>query len=91
MIKFCNKTILCAFLFSLLFFLNSCKTDKRYLDSLNDKALFNEAMQVLTDVVVYDIFSPPVASRVYVYPTIAAYSIIQKKYPNKYMLSLIHI
>ena len=42
-------------------------------------------MQVLTDVVVYDIFSPPVASRVYVYPTIAAYSIIQKKYPNKYM------
>ena len=85
MIKFCNKTIFCAFLFSLLFFLNSCKTDKRYLDSLNDKALFNEAMQLLTDVVVYDIFSPPVASRVYVYPTIAAYSIIQKKYPNKYM------
>jgi hypothetical protein len=41
-------------------------------------------MQILTDVVVYDIFSPPVASRVYVYPTIAAYSIMQKTYPNKY-------
>ena len=42
-------------------------------------------MQQLTDIVVYDIFSPPVASRVYVYPTIAAYSIIQKTHPNKYM------
>ena len=41
-------------------------------------------MQILTDVVVYDIFSPPVASRVYVYPTIAAFSIMQKTYPNKY-------
>ena len=85
MVKFNSKTIFCAFLFSLLLFLNSCKTDNRYLDRLNDTALFNEAMQQLTDIVVYDIFSPPVASRVYVYPTIAAYSIIQKKHPNKYM------
>ena len=85
MVKFNSKTIFCAFLFSLLLFLNSCKTDNRYLDRLNNTALFNEAMQQLTDIVVYDIFSPPVASRVYVYPTIAAYSIIQKKHPNKYM------
>ena len=85
MVKFNSKTIFCVFLFSLLFFLNSCKTDNRYLDRLNDTALFNEAMQQLTDIVVYDIFSPPVASRVYVYPTIAAYSIIQKTHPNKYM------
>ena len=27
----------------------------------------------LTDVIVHDIFSPPVASRIYVYPSIAAY------------------
>ena len=33
-------------------------------------------MQNLTDIVVYDIFSPPVASRVFVYPDIAAYEII---------------
>ena len=85
MVKFNSKTIFCVFLFSLLLFLNSCKTDNRYLDRLNNTALFNEAMQQLTDIVVYDIFSPPVASRVYVYPTIAAYSIIQKKHPNKYM------
>ena len=82
MVKFNSKTIFCVFLFSLLFFLNSCKTDNRYLDRLKDTALFNEAMQQLTDIVVYDIFSPPVASRVYVYPTIAAYSIIQKTHPT---------
>ena len=85
MVKFYCKTIFGIILFSSLFFLNSCKTDDRYLDRLNDTALFNEAMQQLTDIVVYDIFSPPVASRVYVYPTIAAYSIIQKTHPNKYM------
>ena len=55
MVKFNSKTFFCAFLFSLLF-LNSCKTDNRYLDRLNDTALFNEAMQQLTDIVVYDIF-----------------------------------
>ena len=62
----------------------SCETDDRYLIRLNDAELFNDAMEHLSDVVVYDIFSPPVASRVYVYPTIAAYSIIQKGNRNKY-------
>jgi len=33
-------------------------------------------MQKLTDIIVYDIFSPPVASRIYVYPSIAAYEVI---------------
>ena len=72
------------YLVSLLFLLNGCEQDNRYLDMLNDTSLFNESMQQLTDVIVYDIFSPPVASRVYAYPTVAAYSIMQKKYPDKY-------
>lgn len=33
-------------------------------------------MQKVTDVTVHDIFSPPVASRVYVYPSIATYEIL---------------
>lgn len=36
----------------------------------------HEAMQKLTDVIVHDIFSPPVASRVYIYPSIAAYEVL---------------
>ena len=81
MLKFLIKHI---YFLAIIFVLNSCESDERYIDKLNDASLFNDTMQILTDVVVYDIFSPPVASRVYVYPTIAAYSIMQKTYPNKY-------
>ena len=41
-------------------------------------------MQNLTNIIVYDIFSPPVASRVYLYPSIAAYEIIASHNPEKY-------
>ncbi len=70
-------------LFSLLF-LASCEENSTYIASLENPALFNESMQQLSDVIVYDIFSPPVASRVYMYPTVAAYSIMQQAFPEKY-------
>ena len=81
MLKYCIKAF---YLISLLFLLNACEDDNRYLDRLNETSLFNDSMQQLTDVIVYDIFSPPVASRVYAYPTVAAYSIMQKTFPEKY-------
>ena len=37
---------------------------------------FQKAQDKLSDIVVYDIFSPPVASRIYAYPTIAAYEVL---------------
>ena len=37
---------------------------------------YHAAMQQLTDVIVHDIFSPPVASRIYAYPSIAQYEIL---------------
>ena len=64
----------------------SCaEPDTRYQARLQDPALFNEAMQQLTDVIVHDIFSPPVASRIYVYSTVAAYSIMQQALPDQYV------
>ena len=39
-------------------------------------------MQKLTDIIVHDIFSPPVASRIYVYPSIAAYEVIINDNPS---------
>lgn len=51
---------------------------------LNDSELFLSTMKNLTDIIVYDIFSPPVASRVYLYPTIAAYEIMAQAMPEKY-------
>ena len=41
-------------------------------------------MQNLSDIIVYDIFSPPVASRVYLYPSIAAYELMARDMPFKY-------
>ncbi|KYP13340.1 vanadium-dependent haloperoxidase [Flavihumibacter sp. CACIAM 22H1] len=41
-----------------------------------DAAPLYKAQQVLTDVMVHDIFSPPVASRIYVYTHLAAYELL---------------
>ena len=62
----------------------SCQENTAYKEQLQDPELFHAAMKNLTDVIVYDIFSPPVASRVYMYPSVAAYSVMQKLYPEKY-------
>ena len=62
----------------------SCQENTAYKEQLEDPELFHAAMKNLTDVIVYDIFSPPVASRVYMYPSVAAYSVMQKLYPDKY-------
>jgi hypothetical protein len=51
-------------------------------------ALFNKdevqhyCVQQLTDVIVYDIFSPPVASRIYAYSNLAFYEALRAGYPN---------
>lgn len=45
---------------------------------------YHDALEKLTEVMVYDIFSPPVASRIYVYPSIAAYEIIAQDTANTY-------
>ena len=62
----------------------SCSENTDYLKKIQDPELFQEAVQNLSDIVVYDIFSPPVASRVYMYPTIAAYEIMAQAYPSQY-------
>jgi hypothetical protein len=38
----------------------------------------------LTDVIVADIFTPPVASRIYAYPNIAAYEVMRLQQPQEY-------
>ena len=62
----------------------SCSENTDYLKKIQDPELFQAAVQNLSDIIVYDIFSPPVASRVYMYPTIAAYEIMSQAYPSQY-------
>ena len=66
-------------------FLLSCESTSNYDRSkLDDAELFLDSMKNLTDIVVYDIFSPPVASRVYLYPSLAAYETMAIGLPSKY-------
>lgn len=73
-----KKAIVGMMLIGLFF---GCEENTAYKEKLNDPETFQSAMKQLSDVIVYDIFSPPVASRVYAYPSIAAYEIIQQGNP----------
>ena len=57
---------------------NSPKVDPDFDSKLSNPDHLFASLENLTDVIVHDIFSPPVASRVYVYPCIAAYEIMCK-------------
>lgn len=57
---------------------SSCEKDTSYLQKIEDPQLLRDCMENLSDVIVYDIFSPPVASRIYAYPSVAAYELMAK-------------
>lgn len=70
--------------FIAIFLAFSCEQNQAYKEILTDPETYQAAMKQLTDVIVYDIFSPPVASRVYAYPNIAAYEVIRHADVNRY-------
>lgn len=61
---------------ALILALGSCETTTEYESAISDPELIHRAMYQYSDVIVYDIFSPPQASRNYVYASIAAYEVI---------------
>ncbi|MGO4912726.1 vanadium-dependent haloperoxidase [Leeuwenhoekiella sp. W20_SRS_FM14] len=62
----------------LLFFsvivLLSCTSEEKHIVITPDD--YNNAVDKVTEVIIHDIFSPPVASRIYAYSNIAAYEIL---------------
>ena len=61
----------------------SCEVDESlYLKKASKPAHLHKAQKMLTDVMVHDIFSPPVASRIYVYSSIAAYETMVSGNPD---------
>ncbi|SOE21786.1 PAP2 superfamily protein [Spirosomataceae bacterium TFI 002] len=54
---------------------SSCndKTPEEYGKVTNDPIYYHDAITKLTDVIIHDIFSPPVASRIYSYASLAGY------------------
>ena len=79
-----TKLTFILFKISIVCLLFSCNPKTTEYKQLENPDFFREAVQNLTDISVYDIFSPPVASRVYVYPSIAAYEVIASAYPDRY-------
>jgi hypothetical protein len=72
------------FLFSV--FLGSC-AKKATPEEYNAKAaapeLLHSVTEQLTNVIVYDIFKPPVASRIYAYSYLAAYETMRNGQPKE--------
>ncbi len=68
-----NKT-----LFSFLFLLLMCCSCAREKTALkNDADILHENQAQLTQVIIYDVFTPPVASRIYAYSSLASYEVIR--------------
>jgi hypothetical protein len=60
-----------------IIFLCSCNSRSKDAIAINEYDIQTTCLQNLTDVIVYDIFSPPVASRIYAYANIAFYEAIK--------------
>jgi hypothetical protein len=73
-------------LLSLLFLIAilSCnqEPDGAYKEKAADAERIHQSIRDITDVIVHDIFSPPVASRIYAYTSIAAYEALAPGYPD---------
>lgn len=63
--------------------LAGCSTGtKDYQSKVSDPEFLHRSIKVITDRMVHDIFSPPVASRIYAYTTVAAYEAARQADPN---------
>ncbi len=61
----------------------SCSTqDTTYKQKAANPEFLHRAVKEITDRIVYDIFSPPVASRIYTYTTVAAYECARQGKPE---------
>ncbi len=57
-----------------ILFLGSCQKEAKPISV--DPDAYYKVMDKMTEIMIHDIFSPPVASRIFAYPNIAAYEII---------------
>ena len=74
-----QRLLLIAFLANLGF---GCQENKDYQNAITDGSYQIAAQDKLTTVIINDIFSPPVASRIYAYSSLAAYEVTALSDPN---------
>jgi hypothetical protein len=76
------KITLTSLLLVLLAF--SCQEKKDYSQVIADGSYFHRAQKRITEVIIHDIFSPPVAARIYSYSSLAAYEVAAATDPTQY-------
>lgn len=72
-------------LYATLFFvgISSCeKPNPNYKQDAQKPELLHKSMRKITDIIVFDIFTPPVASRIYAYSSVAGYEALIHDYPD---------
>lgn len=75
-IYFPLKTFIYLTLFTLL--ISSCASRMEKLPPVSNAECLHQCNVALEKAIIHDIFSPPVASRIYTYPNLAAYEILQQ-------------
>jgi PAP2 superfamily len=53
-----------------------------YKQDAQKPELLHKSLRKITDIIVFDIFSPPVASRIYAYSTVAGYEVLIHEHPE---------
>lgn len=74
------KIILLLFCFAVL--LTAC--GKKEKVKINEADVIHQNVNQLTKLIIYDVFSPPVASRIYAYTSLAAYETVRFEKPEEY-------
>ena len=76
------RSLQLVLVFGLCLIIGCEKSPDEYREQAANPDVFRATVKKLSDVIVYDIFSPPVASRVYAYPSIAAYEIMAQQHQD---------
>jgi len=76
------RKMMCSLFIALLIAACSHNTPKADPKLLNDQNLLHNNIKQITEVIVHDVFSPPVASRIYAYTNLASYEAIRFARPG---------
>ncbi len=71
-----------VFFIALIFFIAGCK--ERQSEKIANADIVHQNQDQLTKLIIYDVFTPPVAARIYAYTSLAAYEAIRFSKPEQY-------
>ncbi|MFN4145251.1 MAG: vanadium-dependent haloperoxidase [Runella sp.] len=80
-----KRTCFLIFFTALAGLFYTCKPKAKpeeYNPKAADPELYHQSVELLTDVIIHDIFKPPVASRIYVYANLAGYEAMVPGFPE---------